>query len=177
MDQDQLHQKLNELTDDEAERCLQVIIKGFSVRHGYEELIASEQQLQDVVQQYNNLIMAHKQKEVAKPPIGPSPPTTIDPSKIEEPQKRAEGVRMVLHAIADDDQLRPFLDSWFESGRPTLVDPITAALVLGGIVFVLSTDLSFKAKKGKDGKVLWEGELKRAATKESFLSKFFSLFK
>ena len=32
MDQDQLHQKLNELTDDEAERCLQVIIKGKRAR-------------------------------------------------------------------------------------------------------------------------------------------------
>jgi len=97
--------------------------------------------------------------------------------KLEDPQKRAESVRAVLHAIADDDQLRSALDSWFESGRPTLFDPITAALVLAGIVFVLSVDINISVKRDKDGKVEWEAGLKKEPTKESILEKFFSIFK
>lgn len=177
MDQVQLHQKIDELNDTEAERCLQVLIKGFAVRHDYEALFDSEKALQDVIRQYDDLIMEHKQKEVPKEPQSPTTePVQIASSKLEDPQKRVEGVRAILHAIADDDQLRPTLDSWVESGRPTLLDPITAALVLAGIVFVLSVDIDIKVKRDKDGKVEWEAGLKKEPTKESILGKFFSLF-
>ncbi len=45
MDQVQLHQKIDELNGTEAERCLQVLIRGFAVRHNYEELIYSAKEL------------------------------------------------------------------------------------------------------------------------------------
>ncbi len=173
MEKNQLHEAIDKLSDSEAERCLQTLVQGFAVRKGYEDLVTSEAELKSVIDQYS--IAAYRKKEVAKEPE-PPPPPPIDPAKVADPANRPAGVRAVLHAMADDDELRPKLDSWFTSGRPTLVEPITTALVLAGIVFVLSVDIKLKVKKDKDGKVEWEVNLEKEPTKESLLEKFFGLF-
>jgi len=165
MDRPELHREINQLTESDAERCLQVILRGFAVRNGYEELLASPEQLQEVLRRYNELVMAHKQKEI------PSQPPAL-----EEPEKRTQAVREMLHLIADDEELHRNIDSWFASGRPTLVEPITAAIVLAGIVFVLSTDLKIKVRRNPDGKKAWDVDLKKEPTKDSIIAKFFSMF-
>src|SRR5438128_792433 len=98
MDKVQLHQKIDDLNDQETERCLQVLVKGFAIRHGYEEFVVSENQLREIIRQYTNLVWAHKQKDVRTRPALPMPApgaaSTIDPSNVSNPKRSAEGIRV-----------------------------------------------------------------------------------
>ena len=166
----ELMRAIENLEDDQAERCLQVLIKGYAVRHGAEELYASESLLSDIVTQYQYLILESKQKELPRPTVGPTPPPVSPPPipsprpEVTDPTAWPITTRELLREMAGDAELRPHLESWFEFDRPTLFDPITAALVLGGIVLVLSTEIDIKVSKDKDGKIEWKVQLKKPPT-------------
>jgi len=103
--------------------------------------------------------------------VGRSAPAVGEPS----PAERPRAVRLILVEMASEPELRPRIEAWVGGSRATLLEPVTSALVLAGIVLVLSTSVDFKYEI-KDGKKHLRIEIKRKPTTENLLGKFFGLF-
>lgn len=84
-------------------------------------------------------------------------------------------VRLLLAEFAEDDELRPRLSAALDMDRPVLVEPVTAALVLAGIVVLLQTRVSLKVKS-KDGKTSVDLNLEKKPTADGIIKKFFNFF-
>jgi hypothetical protein len=81
--------------------------------------------------------------------------------------------RAVLVLVAEDASLSPALEASLKHDRETR-DPITAALVLAGIVLVLST--SFEVDySSSNGKRNFSFKIKKTATPTSIIKKFFGI--
>ena len=147
------------MTDIEAETCLNGVMKGFAASSpSYDALAPQPERLRDALQS----IAAE---------AGLSAPALAEP----QAGLRPKAIRLILTEMASDDETRERLEAWLESARPTLIEPITTAIVLAGILLVLSTsvDINYERKNGKSNiKVA----IKRKPTTERLLSKFFGLF-
>jgi hypothetical protein len=155
-----LYKELALLTDDEAELCLNGLLKGLTIRTPeYDALLKSPEEMKEVI-------------KAAFVEDG----TGIEQISDVSPQDRPRAVRMLLVEIAENDELGPKLRALLEGGRPTLLDPITTSLVLAGIVLVLSTNVEIGYEK-KNGKKHFKIRVKKNATQPELLKKFFSIFK
>lgn len=147
------------MTDAEAEICLQGVMKGYAaVDPEFEALAPQPAQLREVLRSIADA-------------VGGSGSAMSEPS----PAERPRAVRMVLVEMASEPKLRPRIEAWIGGSRDTLIEPITSALVLAGIVLVLSTSVDFKYET-KDGKKHFKIEIRRKPTTENLLGKFFGLF-
>lgn len=88
----------------------------------------------------------------------------------------AKAMRLVLMEFCDDRTLKPQLEAALAANRRVLVDPITAALVMAGIVIVLRTRFKFNYIRTNDGKEILEIGLIKHESGEETIKKFFDLF-
>ncbi|MDZ8185280.1 MAG: hypothetical protein RMX96_10555 [Nostoc sp. ChiSLP02] len=155
-----LYHKLALLTDDEARICLNGVLKGLlALQPQYEALFASENQMQAAIEQVIS-------------ELGQAPSSAIDTIK---KQNTSKAIRLILIEIAENPEISPRLEAWFSSARPKLLEPVTTALVLAGIILILSTDITIEYKN-QDGKKNFRVKVEKKATPSKFLEKFFSLF-
>lgn len=146
------------LTDDEARACLNGVLKGRTAR---------DEVLDSAVRDENAL-----KRLIAEVSHGVGVPTGPVAEPSGHVQNRA--ARFVLVQYATGPQAAD-LDAWLDSKREKLLEPVTAALVLAGLVLVLSADISITYEL-KDGKRHLKVEIRKAETPADILKKFFGLF-
>jgi hypothetical protein len=157
---EELYRELALLTDDEAKLCLNGLLKGLTIRNeDYESLLKSSDEMVELIK-----ADAKTQAAAADKLLGLAP------------RQEATAVRVILVELAADEELGPKLKALLEGARPTLLDPITISLVLGGIILVLSTSVEVGYEK-ENGKRKFKFHLKREGTSEKLLEKFFGIFK
>ena len=154
-----VYQELALLTDAEAELCLNGILNG---------LVAGEPK-------YANIVGSPREMETILKTIANDIGEPLDEVREVTPQERPKAIRTILTEIAEDPNLSPRLESWFKSARPTLIDPVTGALVLAGIIMVLSTHINVSYEE-QNGKRNLQVKLEKKPTTEKVLSKFFAFF-
>jgi hypothetical protein len=94
---------------------------------------------------------------------------------IAEPVDKAEALREIALELAEDPRCAALLGNALAADRPTRVDPITASIVLAGIVLVLQT--RFDVRYDRDGgKKKLHIEIRKAPTTEKLLAKLFGPF-
>jgi hypothetical protein len=84
------------------------------------------------------------------------------------------GVRVTLVLAAEDTELRPALEASLAQARHTR-EPLTIALVLAGIVLILSTNFEVSYEASGDSRK-FSFKIKKEATSPEILKKFFGLF-
>jgi hypothetical protein len=147
------------LTDQEAESCLNGLLKGLSITDPtFKRLLRSPTDIQDAVR----LVSADLGTEISQ---------TDEPSTDQRPKV----IRTVLVQIAKNPTLSPRLGNWLKTARPKLLEPVTTSLVLAGIVFVLSTDVKVEYANVA-GKKKLKVKVEKKATASKLLEKFFALF-
>src|SRR5438552_710731 len=145
------YRALAELTDADAELCLNGVLKGFAVQNpSYAEALRSPESLASAIEK----LASGKGQHLAVGEVAPD--------------QRPRAVRMILLATADDLDLAPRLEAWLASARPKRFDPITASLVLAGIVMVLSTKFTLKVDR-KNGRTDVRFSAEKAATSPDLL--------
>lgn len=87
------------------------------------------------------------------------------------PRNRPGAVRLILVELASAPDSVQRVNGWFKASRPVLLEPVTSALVLAGIIAVLSTRFKASYKGGK-----LELELEKKAATEQLLKKLFTFF-
>jgi hypothetical protein len=117
------------LTDPEVKDCLNGVLKGLAVsQQNLETLYASPQGMVDLLRQVG--------AEVSLADPGWEKLAARDDAKL---------LRTVLVEIAEQPALSPRVSAWLKSTRPKLLEPVTTALVLAGIVALLQTDMEVAA--------------------------------
>lgn len=154
-----LQQKIAGLTDEEVEQCLNGLLNGLMVRNPeYERLLTSPQDMTEVVQ-------------VAAEGVGVAPEQIIEAGS----QNQHESMRLILIELAGTEEFGPKIEAWIDNERNTLLEPVTTALVLGGIIFALSSSIHFEYEN-VNGKKKLKVSFSKKPTSESLLKKFFGLF-
>jgi hypothetical protein len=151
--------QLASLTDHEARQCLDRIVSAMNATNPDLQL-TSPNELGDILK---DIAVSH----------GNLPFT---PRRDAELSDTPKAVRLVLLEFLEDPNLRARLEAALRSDRPTLIDPITGALVMAGIIVVLTTRFNLKYKRGKEGKPEIEASVGRDASSEGIIKKFFGLF-
>jgi hypothetical protein len=155
-----LYRKLALLTDSEAELCLNGLLKGLTIREPtYSSVLLVPNEMLTIIREFASAAEVEAPREIIE--------TT--------PENRSQAVRMLLAEIADDNDLAPRLENWIDGARPKLLEPVTVALVLAGIVLVLSTHINIEYDR-KDGKSDLKVKIEKKPTDKSILGKFFNLF-
>jgi hypothetical protein len=155
-----LYQKLALLTDEEAERCIEGLLEGLRIENDeYAKLLGSPADIEQLVQAA----------------AGEAGTTTATISQ-STPQQQSKAIRVLLTELAEHEKFGPELEAWIDGARMTMFEPVTTALVLTGIVLVLSTDVKIEYKK-ENGKRKFAFALKKSPTSEKILEKFFGLFR
>jgi hypothetical protein len=78
--------------------------------------------------------------------------------------------------MAKRDDLAPVVEGALHNLREKLIEPVTSAIVLAGIVLILSTEVKAKFVQG-DGQRRWEIDVEKKAVTAEILSKFFEVFR
>ncbi len=157
MDDTTLYRRLALMSDAEAQRCLQGLLGvATAPRPELRKFYGTEPALADSLAQAARLA----------DPAG----NELQFSELGVKDSQA-AIRMVLVEIASDKQRRADLVQWLDGRRETLFEPVTTALVLAGIVFVLQLDVDVKIENGK-----LSVRVKKTPTDATLLKKFFSLF-
>ena len=100
----------------------------------------------------------------------------IEPNTDAAIKGQSEAIRLLLVDFADSDELRDRLAAALQMNREVLFDPITAALIMAGIVVLLQTK-GHLAIKIQDGKTSVDFSLDKRPTTEGLIRKFFGFFK
>jgi len=154
-----LYQKLALLTDAEAEQCLNGVLKGLMVAQPeYADLLSAPDQMAQVVQ-------------AAAADAGQA---ALQIGEVTSPE-RPKAIRAILAELAEDPALNPRLEAWLNTARPTLLDPVTSALVLAGIIMVLSTHIRVEYED-KGGKKHLRVKVEKKPTADKIMTKFFGFF-
>lgn len=155
-----LYQQLVLLTDSEAKSCLNGLLHGFTIRHPeHAKLINDPAQMVEVI----------RGADVESKNV----PSNVEGIVLKEDPK---AIRLILLQAAEDEELGPKLKAFIESKRPTLLEPVTSALVLAGIILVLSTRVEIKYEK-ENGKTHVKVHVEKSSTSNKLLEKFFGFFK
>jgi len=152
-----LEKRVAALSDQEAEEVLNRVLVGLDLTQPDFHAILTDKS-------HSLEVVITKIAEAAD-----SPSHTISEQAISD---RGDVVRAVLAEMSRGDRLRPNVEAALATNRPILFDPVTASLVLAGIVAVLSTEVKISYKDGK-----LEVAIHKKATTEKLLGKFFQLFK
>ncbi len=84
----------------------------------------------------------------------------------------ARAILLELAAIPDQ---KDYVEGAIEVSRTVLIDPITAALIMTGIILVLETQFDVNISH-KDGKTEYDVKLGKKPTDKSLIGKLFGLF-
>jgi hypothetical protein len=125
-----------------------------------------------------------KEPELARPDelktalveVSRGAPTKIEPKTDNAIPDQPAAIRLLLVAFADDDKLKPNLVAALAMDRGVLVEPVTAALIMAGIVLLLQTNVDLKIKK-KNGKTSIDFSVKKKPTADKIIEKFFGIFR
>jgi hypothetical protein len=124
-----LSREIAALTDPEVKNCLNGVLKGLAVsQQDLEALFASPQGMVDLLHQVG--------AEVSMADPGWEEFATRDDAKL---------LRAMLVEIAQRPELAPRVSAWLKSARPKLLEPVTSALLMAGIVALLQTDMKVAA--------------------------------
>lgn len=152
------YRALAELSDAEADRCLSGVLRTVAAQdRAFADALGSPEALAGAIAELGRgrgAVVAAKEPEA---------------------DARAHAVRTILLAAADDADLAPRLDAVLTSGRAKRFDPITASLVLGGVVMLLSTKFSLSVDH-VNGKTEVHFHAEKKPTPPGVLQKFFGLF-
>jgi hypothetical protein len=85
-------------------------------------------------------------------------------------------MRSVLTEMAQYPELAGRISAWLNNAEPKLIEPVTTALVLAGIVAVLQTDIQFGIQT-KAGKKHFTFKLKKKPTSYKILKRFFGIIR
>lgn len=155
-----IYQTLALLTDADAELCLNGLMKGLVAEQpNYAELLASPKDMATVIQ----TVASESGKKFST--IGEV-----------TPQERPKAIRLILATIAEDPALSPRLEAWFKTARSTLLEPVTSALVLAGIITALSTHVIIDYEV-QNGKKKLKVKIEKKPTASRILGKFFAFFR
>lgn len=154
-----LYRKIALLTDAEAEDCIHGLLKGLTIENReYARLLQSPSDMEEVI-------------KAAAVSAGVSSPEV---KAIDQPAG-VKVVRETLLELADDENFGPRVEAWIDGARPSLLEPVTTAVVLAGIILALSADVDV-GYKNVDGKKSFWFNLKKKPTSDGLLKKFFGLF-
>lgn len=156
----EVYQQLALLTDNQAERCLNGVIGGLvETKPQYARLLVRPDDMSTVVQR------------VAEDTDHP-----LDVSVGEvDPEQRPEAIRLILAQMVEDQELRERLVAQLRTGRDTLIEPITTAVVLAGIILVLSTHVKIDYER-QNGQSTLDVQVEKKPTANEILKKFFGFF-
>ena len=151
-----LQKQIEQLSDHEVDKCLQGVLKGFLGRNPeFARIVisstASEDALRSVTEQVGKSIH------------------NFDPA--ENPLVK----RQVLVALAGDPATAPWVEAWIAGDRPTLLEPVTTAIIMASIVMALSANFAVDLEK-KDGKTALKVHVDKKPTAKAILEKFFKIF-
>lgn len=155
-----IYRKIVLLTDDEVELCVNGLLKGLTIENrDYAILFQSPEKMKEVIAE-----------AAAETGISVSDVKDIGPGQT------PTAVRHILMELVDDENFGPKVEAWIDGQRPSLLEHVTSALVLAGIIMVLSTDIDM-GYQNKDGKKdLWV-KFKKKPASEGLLKKFLGFFK
>ncbi len=154
-----LYQKLALLTDAEVELCLNGLLKGLTVSEArFEQLLASPKDMSTVIRSVASEMgeSLRQVREIA-------------------PAERPGAIRLILVEIAENPALSPRLEAWFRTARPKLLEPVTSAVVLAGIILALSTHVEFDYE-ASNGKKRLKVKVEKRPTALKILEKFWQFF-
>lgn len=156
----EIYQELAKLTDPQAERCLNSVVAGYSAQKGhvFKKLVAQKEEMAEAVRS------TAAQVNVPLARVGEVPA-----------EQKPEAIRVVLVEMAAIPELSQEIASWIESDRKTLLEPVTSALVLAGIVLILSLEVDITYKE-VDGKRTIDVHVKKPSVPPKILEKIASFF-
>lgn len=138
-------------TDDEVEGALQVLLKGFTIaRPEIAPVIEDERELRELLKREASEALSA------------------------ENEPKGKALRAVAVQLARNAEFASRVDAALDA-RKKLIEPVTTALVLAGIVMLLSTEFDIE-HKNVDGKRSTTIHLQKKATSDDILKKFFGLF-
>jgi hypothetical protein len=147
-----LKDQIRDLDDKAAPKCLAIVKKGLEEDPEYGPAIVSPDEAGRVLAQ-----MGAKADELSKLP-------DADP----------ELAREILLMMADDDQLRPRVESAVGEQRSTLFEPVTTALIMTGIVIALSTHITI-SYEDRDGKKYVSVVVEKKTSDKGIIKKILSV--
>lgn len=160
MNTSELKQKIQEMDNDQAERCLQALVR---------QRVEDAQQLADVIASPEVLgdLITDAAAQIGEAVTAVHEPTGADKDR---------AVRQILDALAGDEIIRPRLSAWIATARSTRIDPITSSIVLAGIVMGLSTHFEVEVQRA-NGKTKVNVHIEKKPTSAALIAKFFGFFK
>jgi hypothetical protein len=157
-----LREQLALLTDKEAEASLRGVLKNQVIQEPiYQDIFNNPEKMKQIVKTVSD------DANVALP--------NFDNLSYEETPKV---IRVSLLQIAEDEELRPVLEGWLRNnlGRDTLVvEPVSAAVAMAGIVMVLTTKFSVRYKDETTQNKSLDVSVSHSPATEGFLENFFRL--
>lgn len=149
-------------TDAEIEACLQGVFNGLAAqKEAYKRLATSPDDM----------------KAVITAALGAAALPALPEGDAEDAKEaRARALRALLVEMAESPELRPRVEAQIARKRDMRFDPITSAILLAGIVMVLSThiEIEYKNEGGKKNLLV---KVVKKPTDGSVLARFFDLFK
>jgi hypothetical protein len=151
-----VQEKIEQLSDHDVDKCLHGILKGFVGRNpDYARIVssstASEDVLRSVTEQVGKAIPSFDQAETSLMK------------------------RQILVALASDPATAPWVEAWVTGDRPTLLEPVTTAIILASIVMALSANFAVDLER-KNGKTALKVHVDKKPTAKAILEKFFKIF-
>jgi len=129
-----LIEKIQGLTEDEAENCLNCLLKNYAEQSKeFREIVGSPDDPSTL-------------KPLVSQVVGEAYSERLNSTSPNDP----EAVQALLMAMAQDPELSERLEGCIEQ-RKKLIEPITTALVMAGLILVLKSRIKFKYEI-KDGK-------------------------
>ena len=126
----ELYREQGLMTDREAQNCLQALLRDYASTAEMRKFVGTEEALAETL------------REAAPEQV----PANLSEAAGRDP---AKAVRAILDQVAQPGHpAHEKLVTWVQTKRATLVDPVTAALVMAGIIFVLSLDIKVEVKDG-----------------------------
>ncbi len=153
-----LQDDVKALSDDDALACLNGVLKG---------LAAQSPELEGLFAQ-----PAEMDRAIREIPQAAGQPSLLG-LKV-DPQQRAEAARQVLAVMADGD-LAPRVRAYLDGARPKMLEPVSTALIVAGVVALLSTQFEGEVKQ-EDGQTSWHFKFKKDPTSESILKQILGIF-
>lgn len=150
-----LPEKIAKLSDLEAERCLNALLK---------QIAEERPVLQEV---FTSPVLVTETIKSVGDQTGTG---AVSEDAIKD---RPGAIRAILEEAANNPILAPRLEAWLSDGRRLLIEPITTTLILAGVVLVLSTHVKIEYEK-KDGKKHLKIKVEKKASSESIIKKVLS---
>lgn len=156
-----LHAQIDALDDEEAVRRLNAVLKAMTVGSREKAMLVGNE---------SELLKALRDAVAG---------AGADPHQVAEPTgvaARGAASRALLQEFASTPNTRPYVDRALTDDRAKLLEPVTTALVLAGIIFALSTDVQVEFTDEGGGKRKLSVKLHKKPTSDKILAKFFGLF-